>query len=82
MTDKTEDDKFAEAVAEQLPPSMSTENVVGLCYTLLTSYAADMKTAGTWLAMLTRVVVDHYRTDTDGECMCDACVAERKRNIN
>lgn len=74
--------KLMDLIDSNLPEELSDEAVVAICQSLITSYAADARTASLWVITLAQMVADKYRTDTGGECMCDNCVTERKRNAN
>lgn len=74
--------KLMDLIDSNLPEELSDEAVVAICNTLISSYAPDARAAGLWVMTLAQMVADSYRADTGGECMCDNCVTERKRNAN
>lgn len=77
---------FLDALEEAKPERLSTEAILLACKDLIMDYAPTVREGGKWLLTLNEMVTTELRqrlaTEGSGECMCDECVAKRKKNIN
>lgn len=78
--------QFLDFLETNLPDELPGEGVVAACDMLIRSYAPDPQSALAWVTTLIAYLAKNYAeetaTETDGECMCDTCTAERKANAN
>lgn len=88
MPDDTDTDtdaetmEFLDFLEQNLPDTLPGEGVVAACAVLIGGYAPNPHKALLWVMALASELRLAYEKESDGECMCDACTAERKSHAN
>jgi len=70
-----------EEIVDNMPPGIDREDLIALLATIMTMYVKSAGEAQLVLGVLIRALKEHYDEQPD-DCMCEKCVAERKRSAN